>query len=47
MHTHPSLFPASEVVVHTSLPVLGGHAFEHASLSATPAAHAGGVVLST
>jgi hypothetical protein len=44
MHTQPSDLPASVVNVHTSFPVpLPLHGVVHAVLSATPAAHAGGV----
>jgi hypothetical protein len=46
MHTHPSAFPASLVVVQTSLPVPVVQAVVHGSLSAVDMSHAVGVALS-
>jgi hypothetical protein len=43
MHTHPSIFPASVVSVHTSFPVPAPlHGVAQEPLSATPAAQAAG-----
>jgi hypothetical protein len=43
--TQPASFPASVVIVQTSLPVPVVHGVVQAVLSATPAAHAGGEAL--
>ena len=42
MQTQPAAFPASVVIVHTSLPVPVVQGVVHAPLSATVGSHAGG-----